>query len=354
MNNVDQPKVSIVLSCYGVEKYLDRCVESMIHQSLKDIEIILVDDVSPDRVPEMCDNWAKKDKRIRVVHKEKNGGLGYARNSGLAVATGKYVAFIDSDDYVSLTMMEKLYNVAEKYGSQAAYCGFYTVNDLGNVVSKRIEVDEETHYQGSKMCMDIGLEMIGSPTKRENCRYSMSVWHAIYQRQFLVDENIKFCSERDFISEDMIFDVDFFGKADNVVFIPEAHYYYCYNGASLSRKFNPSRYERTVVHHRELLRRLSLNNYPTISVECAHKYLVWASRNIVNNILESKISFSEKRNSVYKICRDVKTWQVVQASNVKSLLSKLPMLYYYCFVKGLPICVMLLSYSAILKNKIKN
>ena len=152
----------------------------------------------------------------------------------------------------------------------------------------------------------------------------------------------------------MIFDVDFFGKADNVVFIPEAHYYYCYNGASLSRKFNPSRYERTVVHHRELLRRLSLNNYPTISVECAHKYLVWASRNIVNNILESKISFSEKRNSIYKICRDVKTWQVVQASNVKSLLSKLPMLYYYCFVKGLPICVMLLSYSAILKNKIKN
>ena len=93
------PKVSIIVPCWGVEKYLDRCVESLVNQTLKDIEIILVDDESPDRVPVMCDDWAKKDSRIRVIHK-KNGGLGFARNSGLDIATGEYVTFCDSDDYI--------------------------------------------------------------------------------------------------------------------------------------------------------------------------------------------------------------------------------------------------------------
>ena len=86
------PKVSIIIPCYGVEKYLDRCMDSILKQTLNDIEIILVDDGSPDRVPEMCDNYASRDPRIRVIHKP-NAGLGYARNSGLEIATGEFVAF---------------------------------------------------------------------------------------------------------------------------------------------------------------------------------------------------------------------------------------------------------------------
>ena len=98
-------KVSIIVPCWGVEKYLDRCVESLVNQTLQDIEIILVDDESPDRVPEMCDDWAKKDRRIKVIHK-KNGGLGLACNSGIEVATGEYLAFCDSDDWVDAKMYE--------------------------------------------------------------------------------------------------------------------------------------------------------------------------------------------------------------------------------------------------------
>lgn len=106
------PKVSIIVPCWGVEKYLDKCVESLVYQTLSDIEIILVDDESPDRVPEMCDEWAKKDGRIKVVHK-KNAGLGMACNSGLDVATGEYVAFCDSDDWVELNTYEALYSKAK-------------------------------------------------------------------------------------------------------------------------------------------------------------------------------------------------------------------------------------------------
>ena len=94
-----KPKVSIIVPVYNVEKYLDRCMESLLNQTLKDIEIILVDDGSPDNCPQICDEYAKKDSRVKVVHKV-NAGLGYARNSGLDVASGEYVAFVDSDDYV--------------------------------------------------------------------------------------------------------------------------------------------------------------------------------------------------------------------------------------------------------------
>ena len=90
-------KVSVVVPVYNVEKYLDQCMNNLVNQSLQEIEIILVDDGSPDRVPEMCDEWAMKDNRIKVIHK-KNEGLGYARNSGLEIAMGEYVTFVDSDD----------------------------------------------------------------------------------------------------------------------------------------------------------------------------------------------------------------------------------------------------------------
>ena len=98
-------KVSIIIPVYNVEKYLDKCIQSAINQTLQDIEIILVDDESPDNCPQMCDDYAKRDGRIKVVHK-KNGGLGFARNSGLEIATGEYVTFLDSDDFVDLDTYE--------------------------------------------------------------------------------------------------------------------------------------------------------------------------------------------------------------------------------------------------------
>ena len=99
--------ISVIVPVYNVEKYLDECVESIVNQTYTNLEIILVDDGSPDRCPEMCDQWAKKDERIRVIHKE-NGGLSSARNAGLGIATGDYVGFVDSDDFIKKDMYETL------------------------------------------------------------------------------------------------------------------------------------------------------------------------------------------------------------------------------------------------------
>ena len=103
---------SVIVPIYKVEEYLDRCVESLVGQTYSDIEIILVDDGSPDKCPAMCDAWAEKDSRIRVIHKE-NGGLSDARNAGLDVATGEYISFVDSDDCIEFDSYEVLKNAIE-------------------------------------------------------------------------------------------------------------------------------------------------------------------------------------------------------------------------------------------------
>ncbi len=118
MNKV---KVSVVVPVYKVEKYLERCVNSIIKQSLSELEIILVDDGSPDNCGIMCDSFADKDNRIKVVHKA-NGGLSSARNAGLKIATGEYIGFVDSDDDIETDMYEKMYNAALKYKVDFVMC----------------------------------------------------------------------------------------------------------------------------------------------------------------------------------------------------------------------------------------
>ena len=108
-----QELISVIVPIYKVEPYLDRCVQSLVDQTYSNLEIILIDDGSPDKCPEICDEWEKKDYRIKVIHKE-NGGLSDARNMGMQIMTGDYVSYIDSDDWVSTNMYEKmLYKIKE-------------------------------------------------------------------------------------------------------------------------------------------------------------------------------------------------------------------------------------------------
>ena len=118
----NEPLISVIVPVYKVEKYLDRCVESIVDQTYKNLEIILVDDGSPDNCPAMCDAWAAKDNRVRVIHKE-NGGLSSARNAGLYLMSGMYVSFVDSDDYIDSNMIADLYSTINGYDSAFVFCG---------------------------------------------------------------------------------------------------------------------------------------------------------------------------------------------------------------------------------------
>ena len=127
---MDVPLISVIIPVYNVERYLDRCVQSIVDQTWSNLEIILVDDGSPDNCPAMCDAWAEKDSRIKVIHKE-NGGLSDARNAGMAIASGTYMGFVDSDDWIKPEMYQLLYERMLEDGSDIAACGVEMVYEDG-------------------------------------------------------------------------------------------------------------------------------------------------------------------------------------------------------------------------------
>lgn len=128
--------ISVIVPVYKVEEYLDQCVSSIVNQTYRNLEIILVDDGSPDQCPDMCDRWAEKDSRIKVIHKE-NGGLSDARNAGLKVATGEYVTFVDSDDWVKENFIQTLYETMIREQSDVVECGVELVDEDGVVMRTR-------------------------------------------------------------------------------------------------------------------------------------------------------------------------------------------------------------------------
>jgi len=127
---MDAPLISVIVPVYKVENYLDRCVQSIVDQTYRNLEIILVDDGSPDNCGTMCDAWAEKDARIKVIHK-KNGGLSDARNVGMSIATGDYIGFVDSDDYIAPEMYRLLLERLLADGSDIAACGVEMVFEDG-------------------------------------------------------------------------------------------------------------------------------------------------------------------------------------------------------------------------------
>ena len=135
-----RPLISVIVPVYKVEKYLDRCINSIVNQTYRNLEIILVDDGSPDKCPLLCDEWQKKDERIRVIHKE-NGGLSSARNAGLDIATGELIGFVDSDDFILPEMYEYLYGLIIENDADLSICESIDVNEDG--IANQSELQEE-------------------------------------------------------------------------------------------------------------------------------------------------------------------------------------------------------------------
>lgn len=328
------PKVSIILPIYNVEKYLDRCMNSLLEQTLKEIEIIMVDDGSPDKCPALCDEYAKKDSRIKVVHK-KNEGLGLARNSGLDVATGEYIAFLDSDDYVDINTYGKLYDTAIENGKpQAIFCGLNKVNDTGKVYAGHSDYDVFTPITGNESCKRVAAEMVARLDKVRKPKYFMSVWHAIYKRDFLEQNGIKFCSEREFMSEDIIFHINFFSYADNIVYIPDRLIYYCDNGASLSRSFDRNRFGRYVGMYHKIQELMHHYNYPKEYLLSAHKYIIIASRGCIYSFFNNIPGKNERMEYIREITGKRDLWNIVRKSGVRRILATPLLLYYIPLIFG--------------------
>lgn len=215
--------ISIIIPIYKVEQYLDECITSVINQTYKDLEIILVDDGSPDKCPRMCDEWAKKDGRIKVVHK-KNGGLSSARNAGLKVAKGEYIGFVDSDDYVDETMYEDLMRVMAQNEKTIVVStpiirntdGVFTPYKVGMYDYK----DSETMSFAEYMKLFLGMNI------------DATVWNKLYKREFLQTMFREGRNNEDYLF--MYYNVKNLYYSDKLLAVSgTSHYYYRDNALSI-------------------------------------------------------------------------------------------------------------------------
>ena len=197
--------ISVIVPIYKVEVYLDRCVQSIVDQTYTNLEIILVDDGSPDRCPQMCDEWAKKDNRIHVIHKE-NGGLSDARNAGMCAMRGEYVAFVDSDDWLEKAFIENLYEAAIEQGCDAVGCAFRFTDREG----KALDV-QESHLIRVVDRVTAVRDLIDD-------RIRQVVWNKLYRRDLI--EDIPFakgkCHEDEFWSYQVLGRVTKYAEIDYI------------------------------------------------------------------------------------------------------------------------------------------
>lgn len=234
MNDV---KISVIIPVYNAEKYLKRSLDSVCNQTLRELEILLINDESTDSSLEICQQYANKDNRIRIYNK-KNEGAGIARNLGLKYAKGDYIAFLDADDYIKNSMYNILYNRAIADYADACMCGYYKVGMQGEILKKFIPDKDELYTSNEEVISEVLFNILGA-----DCHYhtdvilGTSVWKTIFKRSVLIQRGILFLSERKVTSEDTLFNIDFFSEAARVSLVAKPLYMYCVNTESLSRKF---------------------------------------------------------------------------------------------------------------------
>lgn len=217
MNPVDTAKISVIVPVYKVEPYLDKCVSSIVNQTYKNLEIILVDDGSPDNCPAMCDAWAEKDSRIRVIHKT-NGGLSDARNAGMTVATGELMAFVDSDDWIAPDMYEYLYQRLTEDNSDIAACGVQMVWE--NKTPSRMLTRDGNCVLNQEEAMRAIIE---------ESWLKQPVWYKLYKTDLIRD--ILFPMGK--CHEDVFWSYQAVGSAKKVSVSDHVGYYYLQRGGSI-------------------------------------------------------------------------------------------------------------------------
>jgi len=229
MENKNKPLISVIIPIYKAEKYIEKCVGAVRNQTYQNLEIILVDDGSPDESGAICDRLAMEDTRIRVLHKE-NGGAATARNAGLDVMTGAYIAFVDADDYMELNYMETLYNTFSQKKAQVAICSFKTVDEAGKPVAIDNLHDESAAVTSTGAC---GIEVYtGNDIILQDLQgywEHVAPWGKLYQADLF--EGVRYPKWPAYEDEPVFIRV--FDKVETAAATKDKLYYYVQHAGSL-------------------------------------------------------------------------------------------------------------------------
>lgn len=269
-------EISVVIPVYRVEAYLHECVESVLAQTFRDFEVVLVDDGSPDSCPAICDGYASRyadpacGPVVRVVHKA-NAGLGMARNSGMDAARGRYVFFLDSDDILRPDALQRLHDVALHTGAQAVHgrlCRFVRPGEYSSEVYSACE----TVITGADALRRAALCSFCSYPGDEPYALEGSACCALFDLAFIRDKGIRFKSEREYISEDYIFNYEVALHAQTLVQVPDTLYRYRVNPASLTQSPKPDVMRRTVDYCEAIERMMTRDGFGADAARYAFGY----------------------------------------------------------------------------------
>lgn len=312
-----KPLVSVIIPVYNVEQYLNRCVDSVLEQTEENLQIILVDDGSPDGSGAICDQYAEKDDRIQVIHKE-NGGLASARNAGMKLAEGKYLFFLDSDDWLEKDGMERLVRTAEEYHVdfvryRAIRTGWPGLPENAPCMVEPVRELEGGYYDKTRIVSEIYPRLLATSSLTFGA--ILGAWGSLYNLEFLQKNNLVFFEDIRF-SEDVPFSARVVACADNFFFIDEPIvYHYFYNPNSISKSFRADRWDscRKIIDTCEGLFR----DYDGYDFSSQLLYLRWFC--ILLALNEKKFLRDDHQRKEY--CRSIIHSDIVQ--HTKAALSQL-------------------------------
>lgn len=251
--------VSVIVAVYNIEEYLPRCVDSILAQTYRNLEIILVDDGSKDQSGSICDSYAEKDRRIKVIHK-KNGGLSDARNAGMDAATGEYIGFVDGDDWIEPDMYRAMYFACEKEKAQAAVCRYKQITKSGII--------DGSAGNSVSLSRDEALEIYVCGDERYLI-YN-SVWSKLFARDLV--EGMRFPVGKN--SEDIMFTTRAFCRMERLVYLDEAYYNYVLDreGSIMNEKAGERRLKDEIPFWQEQIAYFREAGMPELSDKAAYHF----------------------------------------------------------------------------------
>lgn len=288
MNDI---KISVIMPVYKVERFIGKCIDSLIAQTLQEWELIAVDDGSPDNSGQICDAYAKKDPRISVIHKE-NGGAPSARNAAIEIAKGKYFYFMDSDDWAEPSMLEKMYQKAEEHSAQLVVAGFY----IDTYYS-------DTEFYTQAQCLPAKV-FTSQQDFRENA-YMMfdknllyTPWNKLYLAQYILDHDIRF---QNTFWDDFPFNLDVVRDIERVVLMNEKYYHFMRARAeSETAKYRADMYDKRETEHGWLL---DLYQYWNVnnagSMEMVQRRYIERVVGCIENVTNSACTLTKKEKKEF-------------------------------------------------------
>ena len=249
----DNNLVSIIIPVYNSERYLNKCIKSILNQTYKNIELIIINDGSIDNSGDLCDVYAKEDLRVKVIH-VKNSGVSSARNKGIEVATGKFIGFVDSDDYIEANMIETLVNEMYKNNVDIVLCGYKRICKDSNKIKTTIN---SSVYNQESITKKEFLNLFGNLFVDFYINY---LWNKLYITDIIKKSNINFDNSINW-GEDLMFNLQYLGYCNNITIIDKRLYNYInYNNDSLTSKYNSELFNNQQTMYKAVRDFLDSNN----------------------------------------------------------------------------------------------